>query len=502
MKFFRNLKVKKKIYFFVGTIMIIFMLMFAWTISRMNINVKYMKSLTKENTLYIELSEIESAHQKRLQTISLKVIENKMHESIFIKENSYKNCAFRKWYSGTGYKNAIELMPELDPLIQELDSLHHIFHNEAVKFNLSCFKNEINHSDALTHFTLVLYPKYEAMQKTLDKITTAIQTEKKFDDIYSFARKMALGIIILFVVGLIISAILAQKVIVAIVQPIKEVTKMAERIADGNLSQTIENTQTDEFGDLIAAMNKMVIILQNVIESVADSIEEFSDTTKMVALGAGKISTGASQQAASVEEVSASLEELQGSISQNIIHANETEDVAGKVSEDSVSLSNQMTDATKMLKLIANKVKIISDIAYQTNILSLNASIEAARAGNAGRGFSVVASEIGVLAEKSTKSAAEIERLSAKSIKIADESLGMLKKLPEDVEKTYNFIINIVTAGEEQESGANQINLSVSELNNIAQRNAIAAQNLADNAGGMKAQTEILKEMIKHFTTH
>jgi methyl-accepting chemotaxis protein len=502
MKIISNLKVKDKLFLYTGVILGFFILLFAWTILRMNKNISFLETLSYEQTLYNEITTIKVKHQNRMNKIALRVISKSMRDSMYITEESYKTCAFGKWFAGEGYEKAIRLRPDLKELINETDSAHVELHEAIWQFNNYCLKqNDLSESDIQNRFLNVVIPKYNEMHGFLTELSERAKTNKKFGDIYQLVQNMAAGSIILFAVALIVIILLLWLVIKDITKPLSIIQAMTKRISDGDLTQSLDVKRNDEFGSLIDSMNKMTVILQNVIENVAESIEDFFGNAAEIDSDAKKISEGTSQQAASVEQVMAAMEEMLASITANISSANETESIAEKVTESAENGQKKINEAAEMLKIIAQKINLISDVAYQTNILSLNASIEASRAGDAGKGFAVVAAEIGDLAEKSKISAASIEELSGKSITTADQSQQLFKDLLEGIEKTYGFIVNFVTTGHEQENSAKQVNLSVGELNNTAQQNASSAQSLAENAGDMKEQIQMLREMIEHFTT-
>ncbi len=144
------------------------------------------------------------------------------------------------------------------------------------------------------------------------------------------------------------------------------------------------------------------------------------------------------------------------------------------------------------MKTIAGKISIIEEIARQTNLLALNAAIEAARAGEHGRGFAVVASEVRKLAEKTQKSASEINQLSISSVNIAEKAGEMLRQMVPNIRKTSDLVQEISAACEEQNSGAQQISKAVSQLDQVTQQNAAAAENLSSSAEELSAAAEVM----------
>jgi len=152
------------------------------------------------------------------------------------------------------------------------------------------------------------------------------------------------------------------------------------------------------------------------------------------------------------------------------------------------------------MKDIADKIKIISEISFQTNILALNAAVEAARAGEYGKGFAVVASEVRKLAERSKIAADEIDHLSKSSLGMTQETGQILEQLIPEILKTSKLVQEIASASVEQNSGADQINSAIQQLNNVTQQNAATAEQMATSSEELYSRAEQLNELVSFFT--
>jgi methyl-accepting chemotaxis protein len=193
------------------------------------------------------------------------------------------------------------------------------------------------------------------------------------------------------------------------------------------------------------------------------------------------------------------MEELAGNIQQNTENAQKANEIAVNVSKEAAVGGESVNDTVLAMRSIAEKIKIIEDIARNTNMLALNAAIEAARAGDAGKGFAVVASEVRKLAENSGKAASEITEISVSSVDAAEKAGTIINELVPKIQETAELVQEITVASEEQSRGAEQINQAIQQLDTVIQQNASASEELASMSEELNGQSDMMMQNIAYF---
>lgn len=315
------------------------------------------------------------------------------------------------------------------------------------------------------------------------------------------ARKMSSAIIFLGLLSVIAVGTLVFFIARSITQPILSSVEFATKIANGDLTQHINVTTTDEIGQLCTSMNNMVEHLNNVVLNVLNGARTIAESSKQMNTSLQQLAHSATVQATSVEEISAAMEEMVSNIQQNALNAKQTEKISEKALAGIRNTEESAIKSMHAVNSISDKIDIVTDIAFQTNILALNAAVEAARAGEHGRGFAVVAAEVRKLAERSRLAAEEIVSLSGKGKSLTEISSEAMKSLLPEILKTTELVQEISVSSAEQESGAEHVNHSVQQLNEIAQQNATASEELAASAEALNMQAQNLIELVAFFHT-
>ncbi len=295
---------------------------------------------------------------------------------------------------------------------------------------------------------------------------------------------------------------------------IKDIMRLLSALAQGDLSQTIENNNyVGAFEQLKEDANATVSRLTEIMTEISRSTEIVATATEEISQGNISLSQRTEQQAASLEETAASMEQMTSTVQQSADNAKEATQLAISAKERAEkggeivgATINAMTEISNSSKKVADIIGVINEIAFQTNLLALNAAVEAARAGDQGRGFAVVASEVRNLAQRSAAAAKEIKGLIQDSVtkveegtKLANQSGQTLEEIVLAVKKVSDIITEIAAASQEQSSGIHQVNKAIVQMDEMTQQNAALVEEAATASGAMKEQAQSLKEQVAFF---
>jgi methyl-accepting chemotaxis protein len=281
--------------------------------------------------------------------------------------------------------------------------------------------------------------------------------------------------------------------------PLQRAVAMAERIASGDLRERVAVDGHDELTRLLQALDGMAGRIREVMGQVRSEADGLSSASGHVAATSTSLSQGTSEQASAVEETTASLTQMTASISQTAANARQTEQMAQRGAADTELSGGAVTETVQAMRAIAEKVLLIQEIAYQTNILSLNAAIEAGRAGEHGRGFAVVSTEVRRLAERSQGAAREIATLVATSVATAERAGGRLGALVPSIRKTADLVQEVALAASEQATGVGHVSRAMSQVSVVTQQNASAAEELAATSKQLAGQAASLQRLLGLF---
>jgi methyl-accepting chemotaxis protein len=355
--------------------------------------------------------------------------------------------------------------------------------------------------DALLAALQQMRAKYVNVQSLLNARqvadTAAVKTAFSSTRTMQRTTTMLMSVTVLFCLALLVA--ISLQVAALVTRSLDRVVNVVRTVANGDLSAEIRVWSRDETGQVLEAMSEMSETLSGIIGQVRTGANTLASAAAQLFSSATEFSQATGQQAASVEETTSSLEEMSASIAQNAENSRIMEQIAIKAARDAEQSGAAVLETVAAMKAIAERISIVEEIAFQTNLLALNAAIEAARAGDSGRGFAVVASEVRKLAERSQSAAKEIRNLAGSSVQVAERSGTLMQELVGTTKKTSDLLQEVAAASNEQASGVAQINRAMSQLDQVTQRNASAAEELSSTAEEMNAQATTLQDAIAFF---
>ncbi len=366
--------------------------------------------------------------------------------------------------------------------------------------------------------------RYNAISQSLETSTRKAreETNKAFDRAEHIQDQATTTSVVIILIALAALGTISWFVARYLTGSLNHTMVIADRMAQGDLTQRFQATQQDELGratdaldrlfgkvrDVLQAIGENAVTLANASEQLSALSQEMSSNAEETSVQANVASASAEQVDANIQTVAIAVEQLSASVREIATNANEAAQIAGSAVDVANATNLTIAKLGESSAEIGKVINVITSIAEQTNLLALNATIEAARAGDAGKGFAVVASEVKELAKETAKSTGDIrERIGA----IQDDSakaVTAIAKISEIITKIYDIQTVIATAVEEQTATAAEIGRNVSEaaqgsseiaesITGVAQaadgtsRGAsstlAAAAELADMAAGLRA---------------
>ncbi len=295
---------------------------------------------------------------------------------------------------------------------------------------------------------------------------------------------------------------------------INEITAVLNSMAAGDMRIRLANDYSGEFAAIKQALLEIASSLNNTLNAITVASSQVNAGAKRISEEAQTLSHGVQTQASSIEQLTSSIESVSVQAKDNANNVKKaTEYVSravvgiGQSNETMHKMLDSMDRISKTSGEIGQIIKVIDDIAFQTNILALNAAVEAARAGSAGSGFAVVAGEVRNLAGKSSEAAKQTTRLIEASLKAisggakySEDTAKELEEVAREAEQIKAAIAGIETASATQAAAIEQIKQGLKQISDVVQSNAAASEESASASEEMFSQSTLLKEEVDKFT--
>ena len=325
----------------------------------------------------------------------------------------------------------------------------------------------------------------------------AAATAGTADAVFHLARNALFASL---VVGLVLAVAAGAWITRSITRPLEAALKVADRVAAGDLTGTIDSHGNDEVGQLLQTMQRMQAALVRVVSQVRHSSDNVSHASAEIAQGNHDLSARTELQASALQQTTVSMDNLSAAVRHNANsahHANQLAREASTVAEQGGEVVGRVVETMKGINAASNKINdiisVIDGIAFQTNILALNAAVEAARAGEQGRGFAVVASEVRSLAGRSAEAAKEIKHLIHASVErveagtlLVDQAGATMAEVVTSIRKVTQIMGEISVASGEQSTNVSQVGQVIAQMDQATQQNAALVEEMAASASSLR----------------
>ena len=286
-------------------------------------------------------------------------------------------------------------------------------------------------------------------------------------------------------------------------------------LTEKNLTHHIDTELDEGYDEIRTGFNGALEELARTMNTIGSATQSVNSGSVEIRAAADDLASRAERQAAAVEETAAAVEEITAAVKNSVEKAEEAGQQILQTKQSAEQSSVVMRKAVDAMDRISKSsddiskiIGVIDEIAFQTNLLALNAGVEAARAGEAGKGFAVVAQEVRELAQRSAGAAKEIKQLITNSseevrsgVTLVDETGQALETIASEVQTIATNIDEMVTSAREQSNGLNEINTSVSSIDQGTQQNAAMAEQLTASSHSLSNEVDVISGLLAEFRT-
>ncbi|EJL6861032.1 HAMP domain-containing protein [Vibrio cholerae] len=560
MKWFNNLSITQKMIALVGCLLALTLMVSTYSITKMKRVAVEIETIAHDNLPLAKLMTDMTVHQLEgaitlervfraagIESSQGKQQQNQYQAQLMELVNKFKqefNKSRQLLESSIEHAISPSIRSYLANLEQDLDSLGR--EHEEFERKLNDLLNELR-SGREVKLLVADAEQIEQLQINLDQhlidILRKIEqaTEQSVLVTEQEEREALWGMIYLSAFAILFGLILGFAFSKQIVMAIARARKLANEMAEGNFSKRAKVTTGDEIGQLITSMNTMAQSLSHIVGEVIDRANTIASTVTQLASSAESNKKSVQQQQANTEQVTSAMAQMAITITEVASSAEESSaataraqenaryscDVLGKTETVSSQLVANAQQSQQMIveleastRQIESFVLVVEGISEQTNLLALNAAIEAARAGEQGRGFAVVADEVRALASRSQQATHEIKGLIQTLVERAQSATKMIDSSDRQIEESFSSItaakkqldsINlalleltsantqVAAASEEQSVAADEISHNMTDIRDAGETIMLSAQETAQASEELAQQAQGLKLLMGRF---
>lgn len=453
----------------------------------------------------------------------------------------HQQCAFGKWYydflQTDAYRNA---SPALKQAMDAIERPHRELHATAVTIQ------RLEHSAALQVYQQQTLPALAEIRQQITTARQALEEERRVvlaaaERTNRIANTVVWSAMVLSILAAAFSAWLLRRLIA---EPMKLLRARTEQIAAGDLSgQALQIVNRDEIGLAAGAFNQMQQQLQHLIKTLSQSADKVAEHAAHVSHNTAQTDTDLQKQTAEVEQLATAMNEMAATIAEVARHAQNTSDatasseqharqgqqIVKRVIDAIRDIATEVSHASTTIQTVQQEslnigtiLDTIQAIAEQTNLLALNAAIEAARAGEQGRGFAVVADEVRTLAARTQKSTTEIKTLierlqhsaatavhtmdagvkkANQGVALADDAGQALTEIMQSVSAITDMTLQIASATEEQSTVVQEMDSNLLKVNTLTQQTRARAKAADETSGELELMAQQLQGYSRKFRT-